>query len=268
MPKKFWWLIICAIIAVVIIPLGIDWLIIGNNFPSNISNSDWVGFFGGYIGAIMGCIISLIGILWTINFTREQNRADRELQVRPYLEFRYYDVNMFMFDDNWLGYIDVTVLNNTGCEPKEVGCGLMHIKNVGNGPATNINFEVITEGIEDYHTAIFSNKNTKVTTNSIRPNEEAAITISINNTQKAPSKDQIYRDEQYGIPLCKDKTHTPPSNFALKLILSYSDMLSNHFEQELILKANYFTALDVERGGRYLCEINLTTIGTPTIKRK
>lgn len=267
MPKNFWWFLICSIIATLVIPLGVDWLIIGNDFPSNISNSDWVSFFGGYIGSILGCIISLIGILWTINFTREQNRTDRELQVRPCLEFRYYDTERYAFDKNWLGYVDVDILNSCACEPKEVGCGLLRIKNVGNGPATKINFHVIAEGIEDNYQAIFSNKNTQVTTNSIRPNEEAAITISIHNTQKAPSKDEIYLNDEIGLPMCIDKTHTAPSDFKLKLILLYSDILSNHFEQELILDANYYTILDIKRGGQYHCELNMNTIGTPRIKR-
>lgn len=69
----------------VVIPLVIDWLIIGNLFPSNISNTDWVG----YIGALIGSVVSFLGILWTINFTREQNQTDRELQIRPYLDIRY-----------------------------------------------------------------------------------------------------------------------------------------------------------------------------------
>ena len=69
------------IIIVIGVPLFIDWIIIGNSFPSNIDNSDWVGFFGGYIGAVLGGCISLIGIYWTIKFTREENRADREIHL-------------------------------------------------------------------------------------------------------------------------------------------------------------------------------------------
>lgn len=74
-------------------PLVIDWLIIGNSFPSNVSNSDWVGFLGGYIGAIIGAVVSLIGIIITIRYTNEQNKMDRELQVRPYCSIRYVHDN-------------------------------------------------------------------------------------------------------------------------------------------------------------------------------
>lgn len=78
-PKKVWWILGISVIAVFLLPLAIDWFIIGNSFPSNISNSDWVSFFGGYIGALIGAVVSLIGIIITIRYTNEQNKKDREL---------------------------------------------------------------------------------------------------------------------------------------------------------------------------------------------
>lgn len=76
--------ILLSLIAIFLLPFIIDRFVIGNNVPSNISNSDWVGFLGSYIGAIIGALVSLIGIAATIKYTNEQNRIDRELQVRPY----------------------------------------------------------------------------------------------------------------------------------------------------------------------------------------
>ena len=89
MLKKYGWIIPVSIAAAIILPLAIDWLIIGNSFPSNIANSDWVGFLGGYIGAIIGAVVSLVGIIITIRYTTEQNKEDRELQIRPYCTVRY-----------------------------------------------------------------------------------------------------------------------------------------------------------------------------------
>lgn len=51
--KKIIIILIITIALVIVFPLVIDWLIIGNSFPGNVSNSDWVVFFGGYIGAII-----------------------------------------------------------------------------------------------------------------------------------------------------------------------------------------------------------------------
>lgn len=77
--KKVFIILIVSLICIIMLPLAIDWLIIGNEFPSNIDNSDWVGFFGDYIGAIIGAVVSLIGIIITIRYTNEQNKRDREL---------------------------------------------------------------------------------------------------------------------------------------------------------------------------------------------
>lgn len=46
--------IIVFIVILALIPFVMDWIIIGSNFPSNINNSDWVGFLGSYIGAVLG----------------------------------------------------------------------------------------------------------------------------------------------------------------------------------------------------------------------
>ena len=115
MPKKYGWIIIGSAIAVIVLPLAIDWFIIGNSFPSNISNSDWVGFIGGYVGAIIGAVVSLTGIVITIRYTNEQNREDRELQVRPYCSIRYVS-NPNPKSVRKVKTLDCFML---GCEPRE-----------------------------------------------------------------------------------------------------------------------------------------------------
>lgn len=102
-----------SIILIVGLPLAIDWLIIGNKFPSNIENSDWVGFFGGYIGSIIGAVVSLLGIIITIRYTNEQNKKDRELQVRPYCAIRYVHDNKLRGTNKIIAELPI------GCEPEE-----------------------------------------------------------------------------------------------------------------------------------------------------
>lgn len=79
MKRKTIFLIIAMGIFIIGVPLIIDLLVIGNSVPSNIANQDWVNFFGSYVGALVGGAISLMGISWTIRFTRAENKADREL---------------------------------------------------------------------------------------------------------------------------------------------------------------------------------------------
>lgn len=266
MPKKFWTFIIGSIIAVVALPLAIDWLIIGNSFPSNISNSDWVGFFGGYVGSMLGCAISLIGILWTINFTREQNRADRELQIRPYLDIRYIPMEYIQSNGvPWLGYVLIQERDDNDAESQDVERGLLYLKNIGNGPATNIGVDVSVANIQVKYSAYFSNQNLEVTTNSVQQGEEAAVSLWITNNRIPSTKDDIVWDEN-GFGYCNYAKFPMPGNYNITLILHYNDLLGNHFTQELKFNANYNMGYDKENGGKYHCDVLLVKIGVPEKK--
>lgn len=264
--KKVWWVIISSVIALVLLPLAIDWLIIGNNFPSNISNSDWVGFLGGYIGSIMGCVISLVGILWTINFTREQNRADRELQIRPYFDIRYSpSMNTLPNEVSWLGYVDISEYDDNGADPKRVENGLLFLKNVGNGPATNISATVSITNIKVKYTARFTNQNLKVTTNSVRQGEEASMSIFITNNRIAPSKDDFTWDEN-GFGFVNHIKFPIPSSYDITILLKFNDLLGSTFTQELMFNARYGMKYDKENGGEYYCDLHLAEKGSPQKK--
>lgn len=70
-------------------------------------------FLGSYIGAIIGALVSLIGIAATIKYTNEQNRIDRELQVRPYCTIRHVHDDKLVGTNRIIGSIPI------GCEPQE-----------------------------------------------------------------------------------------------------------------------------------------------------
>lgn len=92
-----------SVAIILLLPVAMDWLIIGNSIPSNISNSDWVAFLGSYIGAILGAVVSLVGIIITIQYTNKQNQLERELQVRPYCVVRYVPQGKLTETTNILG---------------------------------------------------------------------------------------------------------------------------------------------------------------------
>lgn len=269
--KKVWWAIIASAILVVALPLAIDWFIIGNSFPSNITNSDWVGFLGGYIGSIMGCVISLVGILWTINFTREQNRADRELQIRPFFDIRYLDVEQFCHTKNWLGYVMINTWDKNHSDSEEpdsgqVGTGLLYLKNVGNGPATNISFQVEIENIKCEYSAYYTNQNTMVTTNSILPNETAELSIDITNSRKAPKKEDFIWNEDSHFPGFDMVKFKIPEPFRVRVKLRYYDLMTNQFEQELVFDVGYGMRYKRGEDAKYYCNLHLKEIGVPQIR--
>lgn len=74
------------------IPLVMDKCIIGNNYKSNISNSDWVSFLGSYLGAILGGLFALIAIYITYN----QNNKLHIENANNLIEMKRLDVMPFM----------------------------------------------------------------------------------------------------------------------------------------------------------------------------
>lgn len=68
-------------IGIILMPFILDKLYSTRIYDSHLTISEWASFNGSYIGAIMGGIITLVGVLITIRFTREQADKDRQFQV-------------------------------------------------------------------------------------------------------------------------------------------------------------------------------------------
>lgn len=131
--SKYFKFVIISIISIIVVPIFMDFFIIGNNFSSNINNSDWVGFLGNYIGSIIGSLTTLIGILITLNFTKHETAEDRRLLVSPYLKFNIGDTKFNIKHDieisSFIDRDDNTKINAT-----------VSIKNIGMGPL--LDFEI------------------------------------------------------------------------------------------------------------------------------
>ncbi|MCP0885906.1 hypothetical protein LB941_00975 [Ligilactobacillus sp. WILCCON 0076] len=66
--KKYWWLILIFLVGIpLIVNIGIGLI------PGNGSNDGWLGFWGGYLGAV----VSIVGIFWSVN---KQNSFEKSLE--------------------------------------------------------------------------------------------------------------------------------------------------------------------------------------------
>lgn len=269
--NKYKWIgiILLVLLLIGLIPVGIDWLIIGNDFPSNVSNASWVGFLGGYIGAIIGGVITLIGVSWTIRFTREQNRADHELQVRPSFDIVFHPTEEFERAKNWLGYISVQITDDEmSVAPYRTGTGRMRIKNVGNGPATNIDIVIdayMKSDLVKYY-AFFTNQNLMVTTNSIRPEETADVSLEVVNRRHAPAKENVvWEKTSDGFVSFEydDQKFKTPDSFRFDVTITYNDLLGNVFSQRLSFSASYGVIGKINEDLNYHCNITLNETGSP-----
>lgn len=78
-------LIFVSIVVLIAVPFFIDHLIIGNEIPSNIPNSEWTSFLGSYIGSIIGGAITVAGVWFTIQYYKEQEMRSNASEVKPVL---------------------------------------------------------------------------------------------------------------------------------------------------------------------------------------
>lgn len=255
-----------SIAMAILLPLAIDWFIIGNSVPSNISNSDWVSFFGGYIGAIIGAAVSLCGIVITIRYTNNQNQKDRELQVRPYCAVRYVYTPKSISTRKELACLML------GCEPKENNGpryhSVIYIKNIGLGPAIEFEFDVddIDDGREHY--PILPQQTPETVNNAVnllQPGEEAIIPVNIwFNFDPITEKDiEIIEDSPLGKYNISYNALNKYKNFDIKITVKYCDMFQNEYAQRITLSTNMHASISKDGKAEHLCDVNMSETTTP-----
>lgn len=260
-------LVLISITMIIGIPLFIDWIIIGNSFPSNIGNADWVGFFGGYIGALIGAVVSLVGILITIRYTNEQNKKERELQVRPYCAIRY------VHDNKVTGTNKILAEWALGCEPRENNApeyiSILYFKNIGLGPGVVFEFEIdpINDGREHYPIIIQNNADISNRWVSIlQPNEEAAFPLHFHfNFDKIADEDfDNYGETEMPKYFVKSDVMQKYKNFDITIHVKYKDLFQNQYYQKIILSSNMYVCGGSEKKqAEHRCDINLKEITNP-----
>lgn len=259
--------ILLSLIAIFLLPFVIDRFVIGNNVPSNISNSDWVGFLGSYIGAIIGALVSLIGIAATIKYTNEQNRIDRELQVRPYCTIRHVHDDKLVGTNRIIGSIPI------GCEPQENNgpcyTSILYVKNIGLGTA--IEFEFCCDKIDDGrdHYMILMQRNSDTSNravNYLQPGEEAAMPIYIYFNFDPISENDFFDSGEGGLSRydIKPTVLSKYKNFNIVIHIKYHDMYQTLYTQRIILSSNMYVSGKMnEKQAEHRCDLNLTEVTAP-----
>lgn len=256
MKKTNWVLIIFSMVLIIFLPIAMDWFIIGNEVHSNISNSDWVSFLGSYIGSILGAIFGFAGIIFTIRYTREENRSDRELQIKPYFDIKYDITKKIIKPSYSIGEISYGCGEYTNFHSDEVS-GLIVMKNVGLGSAINcrINVEKIDDNRNHFPILLTSPEHGYY--KSILPNENGSITLNVAfNFDKIQEEDFDENGEIKSSTISKYKNHTIVINFC------YEDILYNKYSQIITLGVQIysFKKSDTE-DYKYEADIYLKEVG-------
>lgn len=231
--------IVLFIIIIVILPILIDFFIIGNNIPSNISNSDWVTFLGSYTGALIGSVTTLVGLLVTLKFTKAEADEDRRLGLAPYFKYtmherethtimlskKQHDLHIDYFMDN-----DPNTCVNASVTLKNIGLGpvmdfeIFNIKyksvrntNIMNNKYKNENLGYTIDGSND----IYENGSSILMLIDIRMRLE-----KIENSRLIKNPPGSLSDFSPP-PECFDKAGV------LSMCIGYTDLIGNKYEQNI-----------------------------------
>ena len=136
--KKFMLIVILSIV-IIAVPLLMDTFILGNDFPSNISNSDWAGFIGSYIGGIATIVAVVITIVYTNRENRNraasaevEKREERRKSIKPYLETRcaYVEKEQEMKENDRLFIFQNNICTSVKTELSAMASKAMQMKNI------------------------------------------------------------------------------------------------------------------------------------------
>lgn len=231
-------LVLIAVLLAVGIPIAMDWLIIGNNIQSNITNTEWVSFFGSYLGAILGAVVSLVGIIITIRYTKDENKKEHELQVRPYCTIRFV-AGKERFDCKQV--LEGLELGFEGQRKDMLPyTGILYIRNIGLGPAIEFNFlhELSDTGREQcVFTSNTDIKGENIASKTLQPNEEGAFPVYIWFNFDPIKEEDLIPDDFFGSAPSYDIRNKYKS-FTIRIKLFYCDLFRNEYCQEVLLRAS------------------------------
>ena len=229
-------LIVSTIVLVVLIPIGIDHLIIGNDIYSNISNSDWVSFLGSYIGSIIGAGVSIVGIFMTIKFSEKQSKNDREFMIEMNREERRLSIAPLILcrtggkdDKNEIdGGFSFDLDGEDSNTPFNV---VILITNVGIGDAVDFELNFVSYGDKNFgcglHTEFFEKNSTM----------RVSIDLSINLIELPDDIDNIFGNtsdsfSQVDYTVLKKYQY---GDHKIKMEIKYKDLTGNTYRQEVDL---------------------------------
>ena len=191
--KKFWHknkktitstvlITVILIFFVFVVPIIINWMYKTPArlpiFAMSWEAKDVLSFYG----SILGAAATIIALTKTIKFTRENQREERKLSIRPYLETRKYNYTNFddIPDKKDVIYLDImpNIITYQGGLPDDIS----EIKNIKNRKAfeKNYNLENLDEAMYSTRIANYFNDKYLLYYEVINCGAGNAINVSFN----------------------------------------------------------------------------------------
>ena len=72
--NKVIWICLLPVLLPVFVAILVSW----NLIPGMVIENDWIGFFGSYIGGIVGVIIGIASAVYVLHETQKENKKTQE----------------------------------------------------------------------------------------------------------------------------------------------------------------------------------------------
>lgn len=145
---------IIILIMSVMIPIFMDKFIIGNNIKSNITNEQWVGFLGNYLGALIGSVITIYVLAETMIYNNSNlkaqiilNEIDKIQKIKddqPIISINPINIKSENSANYIIEFEDIYDIKNQDAYI-HIGANAFCVINIGINYALNIKFTLIDE---------------------------------------------------------------------------------------------------------------------------
>lgn len=184
-------------------------------------NYDWLGFAGGFLGSVIGGIITFLGVYLTLKFQKNTDDEKNRLSIMPIFEYKLsYNKEDF---DNSEGQVAGKVIPHINVEGATGDDGryeewYLHLiaENVGMGHAQIISIELNFK--ENGTDKIICSQKIGYFYKLVKMNDKKSLMFMI----YAP-KERFYKD---GYP-------TQEFLYPLDIIVEYQDLIGNKYQQKL-----------------------------------
>lgn len=216
-------------------------------------------YWAAIIGGVVSGFITLAGVLLTIEYTREQNRKDRELQYRPVFDYQYKYTKRADVEGTLIDYISFISFTRDSNRYNHIFNGLLTFKNVGVGPAIDISIDYSfpDDGLKHIYGWLHAPSAIK----SLQSGEIGCIPIEMPFEFETIPKTAFLFDDKGNIYL-DESVLMNYKNYKINVVIKYKDLLNNQFEQSIIFKGSFGHTYKSDGGeeGKYTFDLFLDNI--------
>lgn len=191
--------ILGIILSIIVVPLLIYIaMVTPSRLPVSGSN-DWIGFWAAYLGALIGAVVTLVGINYSIKSSRKLMLEDKRIDKSPFFQVEKFlpqsTIKLQNGQTDYVYTVPELQYQLTRYPNKSYKVGV-HIKNISNNYALQLKISPIEKKSSYSAAMLFSEKEI------LSPNEDLYFIICINYSvsellEKYAHKSPIFTDSFY-----------------------------------------------------------------------